>query len=312
MKELLREWKNFLLEGREENFDQNITKLIDGIQRTRFGNETRVFFENVSKGFGIGRFAEVIKNSGATKILTDYKIKDFLGAGGMGIAFSLEEPHENYVMKVQASTYDIGIDNIIRLYKKQEAGKFNPRDLRVLDVFSTSLPIKDSRNMAYTLNIFIIAKVSTSTVAGNKKDGREASTDDYLDDLHETGAATFLSGLAEYRNEDKAKLKEMEESGTPIINYYWQFRDIESKYGIDFLRKLLLIVENSTIDNVARVFYKRSRNMISFLSRDQYVGMCKEYYRQLYLAARDKRRTDFHGGNFGFRPNSDVPIVFDI
>ena len=43
-------------------------------------------------------------------ITKDYKIKSILGSGAIGTAFGLEAPHENYVLKFQATEGTFGTE----------------------------------------------------------------------------------------------------------------------------------------------------------------------------------------------------------
>ena len=55
-------------------------------------------------------FKKILLDAGAEKVLKDYKIKSILGSGAIGTAFNLEPPHENYVLKFQATQGKFGTD----------------------------------------------------------------------------------------------------------------------------------------------------------------------------------------------------------
>ena len=69
--------------------------------------------------------------------------------------------------------------------------------------------------------------------------------------------------------------------------------------------------------NVFRLLYNvfSRANLINYLSLEQYVGLCMQLYKiidESYVRTGYHVALDLHSGNFGFRPNSDIPIFFDI
>ena len=63
---------------------------------------------------------------------------------------------------------------------------------------------------------------------------------------------------------------------------------------------------------VAGIFYKIAKDKIQYLSKEQFVLLFEEYFRQLLDAKKRGVPFDFHGGNFGFRSQSDIPMPYDI
>ena len=74
------------------------------------------------------------------KIFNNYEINEFLGSGAMGMAFSLKDPHENYVLKIEMHLSSPeshkkrpGADYVSSLYKKQQSGERESGEINILD-----------------------------------------------------------------------------------------------------------------------------------------------------------------------------------
>lgn len=312
MKKPLKEWMSYLFEGINNNFEENLQNIVQAARKDTRYNDTFQFINSN----GYNKVAEIFESIGATKILSNYKIKKFLGAGAIGAAFELEEPHENYIMKIQISDYNVGTSAIINMYKQQEAGNFRPDEIRVLDLFEGKFSYVVNvngypMNKNYTLYIFIISKVAVKNVSGKKK-GRAATPEEFLGDLYASGVTTLLEGIVDYNFRTPEQKKHQKEEGYSLRESVWQFEYFINHHGIETFLKLMKIAKHSTVENLAKAFYKIKESTISYCSRDQYIFLVKEYYRQILAAKKDGRRPDFHGGNFGFRPKSDIPLSFDV
>lgn len=299
MKSLLNEWRRYLTEGTENHFEHNFQKILQAIKNSN--TKTNDFLVRLYREFGKdnyeNKFKEILLNDGADKVLKDYKIKSILGSGSIGIAFSLEPPHENYVLKIQISESSVGTDFLRDLYNKQEQGIFDPKEVRVLEAFETKYQFYGA---TYMINIFVTSKVAMSNIAG--KTGQEAEPEDFFADISEAGVDF---AVAMFRASDKGDL----------TGAYYKRQGLKSITGLkdEQVTKLMELYEKGSFKNAMRYLYKLKEADINIVSRDQFVALAEEFYKR-YNEALDAgiRSFDFHGGNFGFRPNSDVPMPFDI
>jgi hypothetical protein len=307
MKELLTEWKQFLNEGNSSVFIRNLQKIFDlknDIKINVDDNETTKFINNRQ----FLELKKILVDAGAEKILSNYKIKKYLGSGAIGAAFELEDPHENYVMKFQITDYQVGVKPILKAYKEQEEGKFSPDNIRILDVFEG---VFKPSIKSYYIYIFIIAKVATNNYAG-KRGGKAATPEDFYDDLYHSSMNLLLEGIWEHNNRTEWQKERDKLSKIPAYRSSYYFKAFARRYGDAELLKMLKIAKYSTIENLARAVYSLGSAFIKHSSREQFVLLSKEYYKQYSFSKENDSAFDFHGGNFGFRPKSDVPLSFDV
>lgn len=320
MKALLNEWKKYLVEETANNFEHNFNIIASACQNT--ATATASFYaeltywenyrvENEGKNINDPAVAQQINNNvkeklrkllidvGAEPILRNYKIEKMLGAGSIGIAFSLEEPHQDYIIKFQITHRRVGAEHILDIYNRQEKGEFKPNEVRVLDAVDGSYAFMGT---SYKVNLFVMSKVAMKNIAG--KTGGLADPEDFMNDLY-VSSATDLVELLLYLKENP----NLDALGKKIHMSTFKHN---SSLSDEQIQSLVDVFEKSSIENVARLFYKLKGNDIHMLSRDQFVALFKEFYEQAIAARKAGRPFDFHGGNFGFRPKSDVPLPFDI
>lgn len=318
MKTLLTEWKRYLTEIASDNFDHNISKIIEACEATRtstsvYFNEL-VYFEqqqlkydgvNVSdpnvkeqiRNKAIERIKEILINAGAEPILKNYRIKDLLAAGSIGFAFNLEEPHEDYVLKLQITYRNVGTHHIMSLYKRQEQGEFKPNEVRVLEAIESE-PF-DYMGKKYKANLFVVSKVDMKYISG--KTGNLVEPDEAMSDLYQTRATDLIELLMNLK------------TTTDSFQHKIMLVSFKKLSGLSEqqINKLIELYDKNLIEHVARLFYKFNEQEFLFLSRDQFVALFKEYHDRAIEARDAGVPFDFHGGNFGYRKKSDVPLPFD-
>lgn len=300
-------WYRFLLKEGSRNFlDQNI-RYIGFISNDKF-NSTLL---NLSKFYTEEEFKSALKDSGTAKILNDYEIDNLLGKGAMGLAFRLKDPHENYILKFQIldenSLIDIGevgTEYITDLYKKQERDNFDPKELRVLDSAKGFATLGSSEKIF--ISVAVMAKAAETGISGKK--GKPMTTDDVMYDVMRTKIQYTIRDIIDYYNTSNDRHRKS------AVFIRIKNKIPASDYTLDRIEHLLNVKDTK---NIFRILYMvfDNPNGIAYLSEEQFIGISLQLFKIL-KEAYDKKghhiTLDLHSGNFGFRPNSDIPIFFDI
>lgn len=303
MKRILNEWRAYLSEARENNFNHNVDKIILAFQSSPDHIDTTQFYYEFKDR---NDFEDFLMLSGAYKILATYKINKLLGHGAIGFAFALEEPHKDYILKFQISDRTYGADYIKDVYSRQQQGEFKPNEVRVLEAFEQ----KEKFGATTALFcVFVMSKVSMENIGG--KTGKTITSDDAYFDMEDSFAINVIENLIALNTLYGRSDKDSPDVQKAIKNTKKAGSMSTGTKSAEY-KKIINIFENSTIENVAKYLYGLKTNFINHLSRDQYVAMFKEIYDQGKASVKAGRTMDLHGGNFGFRPKSDTPISFDI
>ena len=246
--------------------------------------------------------------AGLKPILSKYKISKFLGSGALGIVFSLESPHEDYVLKIQISDQQYGIDSLENIWRKQQSGKYEKGEINILDFKTGAGKIRapayyGSGMQEFDVSAIILSKVSTSMHSG--KTGKITSVSSLRNDIYPYIDLTtsFIRG-----GPNTTGYKLYGYSMDEMIRIYEQFYRIPKK---DFYAKLYETIDEDYDKE------DEDPNILHFeiLSKSQFVAIMMEAYKQAnkhYDIHGNFETFDFHGGNFGFRPRSEEPISFDI
>lgn len=303
-------WYKFLLKEGIRNFlKQNIRNI--GLLPIERGNATLI---NLSKIQEEDEFVEILYESNTLKILKNYEIDNLLGKGAMGLAFTLKDPHENYILKFQILNEDqiyevgeVGTEYTTHLYKKQEKEEFDPKELRVLD--SEKGFGKTDNGEKLFVSATIMAKASETGTSG--KTGKVMTTENVMSDLMRTRAKYIIMNIVEYSHALDGPYKRS------IANRV-SLRVAEVATVSDYEKeRIAQLLKNGDNKNLFRLIYSilDKNNLFHYLSEEQFIGICLQIYKIMDEAFAKKGYhvvLDLHGGNFGFRPNSDVPIFFDI
>ena len=300
-------WYKFLLKEGSRNFiDQNV-RYIGFISNDKF-NSTLL---NLSKFYTEEEFKSALKDSGTAKILNDYEINHLLGKGAMGLAFTLKDPHENYILKFQILDEDaifdigeVGTEYTTHLYRKQEQDKFDPKELRVLDSAKGFATLGSSEKIF--ISATIMAKASETGISG--KTGKPMTADDVMVDIMRTKVQYLIKDIIDYYNSSDDKYRKS------AILITMKNKIPASDHTLDRIEDLL---NRKDTKNLFRILYMvfNSSNRIRSLSEEQFIGISLQLFKIIEEAYNKKGQhttLDLHGGNFGFRPNSDIPIFFDI
>ena len=107
-------------------------------------------------------------------IFKNYEIDELLGHGIKGLAFTLKEPHENYVFKIEMHYHTgetgPGVDYPQQIMKKQEAGQYDPTQVNVLESEAFEGTEIDTTSHSETIDFYlsVMSKVEQTTYAGKE------------------------------------------------------------------------------------------------------------------------------------------------
>ena len=299
-------WYKFLLNEGTRNFLNHNLRYISLISPER-GNATLL---NLSRFYSEEEFINALKESNTLKIMSEYEIDELLGKGAMGLAFTLKDPHENYILKFQILDEDaiheageVGTEYITHLYKKQEQDDFDPKELRVLDSEKGFATI--GSNDKVFISATVMAKAAQTGISG--KTGKPMTTDDVMNDIIRTRIKYIIMNIVDLKHATQDFRK------TSIIKKIKEDTRA-SDYEGERIEHLLKVGDNK---NLFRLLYSifDNRNLLRQLSEKQFIGICLQLYKimdEAFVKNGYHVTLDLHSGNFGFRPNSDIPIFFDI
>ena len=299
-------WYKFLLNEGIRNFLNHNLRYISFISPER-GNATLL---NLSRFYTEEEFLDALKESNTIKIMSEYEIDELLGKGAMGLAFTLKDPHENYILKFQILDEDaiheggeVGTEYITHLYKKQEQDDFDPKELRVLDSEKGFATI--GSNDKVFISATVMAKAAQTGISG--KTGKPMTTDDVMNDIIRTRIKYIIMNIVDLKHATQDFRKT---SITKKIKEDTRASDYEGER----IEHLLKVGDNK---NLFRLLYSifDNRNLLRQLSEKQFIGICLQLYKimdEAFVKNGYHVTLDLHSGNFGFRPNSDIPIFFDI
>lgn len=299
-------WYKFLLNEGTRNFLNHNLRYISFISPER-GNATLL---NLSRFYTEEEFVDALKESNTIKIMSEYEIDELLGKGAMGLAFTLKDPHENYILKFQILDEDaiheageVGTEYITHLYKKQEQDDFDPKELRVLDSEKGFATI--GSNDKVFISATVMAKAAQTGISG--KTGKPMTTDDVMNDIIRTRIKYIIMNIVDLKHATQDFRKT---SITKKIKEDTRASDYEGER----IEHLLKVGDNK---NLFRLLYSifDNRNLLRQLSEKQFIGICLQLYKimdEAFVKNGYHVTLDLHSGNFGFRPNSDIPIFFDI
>ena len=152
----------------------------------------------------------------------------------------------------------------------------------------------------YIISIFVTSKVSTSNIAG--KTGQSAEAGDFMNDITSAGVDFAVPLFRALDRGDNGEVLNKSET----LKFLCGLNDQQIQKMIDAYR-------TGSFKKAMKYLYKIQEKDLSTASRDQFVALAEEFYKR-YNEALNSGSTSFEfgGGNFGFRPHSDVPLPFDI
>lgn len=304
----MNKWYKFLLTEERNFVMSNIMKIYEALDKVPTQNATAEILDMVQPP----DFLKFLENNKLINIFKTYEIHGLLGHGIKGMAFALKEPHENYVLKFEIHYHQQGtrpgVDYPQQIASKQEIGKYDPKQVNVLESETVEGASMSITGTAKTIEepvdfyLSIMSKVQPITYKGTGTGGM--TTKEALKDFTFSKAPEFLDVMISIKN------------GAPMPNLNNWVRDelFYSKFGArlprdkrDVLTKVAGVlshkIRNETPKSVSSFIYNIFKDQMEFLSKQQFLDVCREYYdRQLDAMSAGKEFSDFHGGNVGFGP----------
>lgn len=301
-------WYKFLAEASREFFDRNVG-IIHNISSDKM-NMTLMAINEMEND----EFSKLLKDSGVAKVINEYQIDKLLGMGSKGLAFSLKYPHENYILKFQIDSKlefhaagEVGTEYPSHLHKKQEQDIYDPKEMRVLE--SSKGWAESNSGEEFHISAIVMAKASEEGVSAEGKTLTPAMV--HKEIAITTKVKYFILNFIDYlRAEDKIR-KDL--AGRRVEYRISNIDGITPKE----VERVMHLLDVNDLKNVFRLLYNAfdRAGLIEYLSSEQFIGICLQIYKimdESYARAGYHIALDLHSGNFGFRPNSDVPIFFDI
>lgn len=334
-------WYKFLLKeerNKREIILNNFHTIYDSLPQIPTQNATAEILDRVEPR----EFATFLKNNNLINIFETYEIDEMLGHGAMGIAFSLKDPHENYVLKFEMHYHQPagtglgqqgglgqasalvrkrpGVDYPQQIAAKQEKGEYDPKQVNVLESKTVEgkaiiLDIGGGQSESEEIDFYlsVMSRVQTSTYAGKSphqwrslyKGGYEGgmTMKEAMQDFAFSKAPVFISMAIESSVHSNPDLKN-------FIKDELKF----SKFGAklprdnrDILTKIADVLYNKILSQdgkgIANFLYNTFQDQFQYLSKEQFVDLCREFYERSADAKRSgKVFSDFHGGNVGIGP----------
>ena len=320
-------WYKFLLNEERNKRDilyNNFHTIYDSLPQVPTQNATAEILDKTEPR----EFGMFLKNNNLLKIFETYEIEGLLGHGIMGLAFALKDPHENYVLKFEMHYHEAGrkrpgADYPQQIAAKQEKGEYDPKQVNVLEseVVEGKTIILDAgggQDFKETIDFYlsVMSRVSPTTYAGKgsgnpwaglyKDDPRYEggmSMKEAMSDFAFSKAPVFISMAIEKDFHSNPELKN-------LIKNELQYSKFGARLPRDnrnILSKITEVLYNKILTQdgkgIANFLYNTFQDQFQYLSKDQFVDLCREFYERLADAKRSgKAFADFHGGNVGIGP----------
>lgn len=296
MKEIITEWRKYVTEAIRNFFDRNVGLIYYNARsyETGIDNQTIVFIQRSSEE----EFKNLLIECGVDKILKDYQLDKNLGIGRLGVVYTLKYPHENYVFKFQITEKEdlenaggeMGTEYPAHLYSKQEKDNFDPKEMRVLESI---------RNFAHNAKgeVFFVSGIIMSKLSKIGASG--ITTEEIMRDIIKTQMKFILMSVANY-HKGKRDLRTIEAIKNNFV-----------KYKKDDAKTLMELIEAGEYEQLFRLIYQlnKTSGKIKYMDEKQFVNFALQL---LKIMSEGDGYVDLHDGNFGFRPNSDDVMFFDI
>ena len=273
MDKITSKWNSFLVlteQNRSQIFDNNIKKIYNSLSLIERNNATvysSYLNESTKTIISFDAFyREIQKIPNFSSVLSQYIIDSFLGAGGVGIAFSLLEPHENYILKLQIVREKIdshltttGASYNQITYNRQQNNVYKRNELNILEAFSGM--IAKFNNHQIVASIFVISKLQDKgkiTTNNGTYDLEELKKDFFKFTL--TNLIKEFAYISYYKNIIK----------TNIIPR--QFEIIKNNIKNNELAKQVInYIKNDQIDLALKIIYNIYKSHFKILTEDMFI-----------------------------------------
>jgi len=314
-------WYKFLITEERNFFIANIMKIYNSLDHIITDNDTANILDRVPPP----SFADFLKDNDLIPIFKTYEIDDLIGSGRMGMAFSLKDPHENYVLKIEMHHFNKdkpgqkrhGVDYPQQIATKQELGKYDPKQIQVLESEVVEGGMIDTDSYAWAVDFYlsVMSRVQTSGYAGRGSKNKWSGL--YKDDPRYEGGMSIKDAMKDFAFSKAPAFLSMavenSANSNPDLKNFIRDEIQYSKFGASLPRdknvysKIADVLYNKILiqdgKGIANFLYNTFQDQFQYLSKEQFVDLCREFYERLADAKRSgKAFADFHGGNVGIGP----------
>lgn len=334
-------WYKFLLKeerNKREILYNNFQTIYDSLSQVVTQNSTADILDKTEPR----EFTTFLKNNNLLKIFETYEIDGLLGYGAMGMAFSLKDPHENYVLKFEMHYHKQtglehpgglgqatalvkkrhGVDYPQQIAAKQKIGEYDPKQVNVLESEIVEgetiiLDVGGGEDSKKKIDFYlsVMSRVQTSGYAGKGSKNKWAGL--YKNDPRYEGGMTIRQAMQDFAFSKAPVFISMaiESNARHIPELKNLIKDeIQySKFGASLPRdkdvylKIAEVLYHKILiqdgKGIANFLYNTFQDQFQYLSKEQFVDLCREFFERLVDAKiSGKAFADFHGGNVGIGP----------
>lgn len=244
-------------------------------------------------------------------VLSQYKIDSFLGAGGIGLAFSLHDPHENYILKLQIvrekkdmhlTKTGSGHNKVV--FDRQQNNVYGKNEANILEAFSEIKAKYNNHNVV--ASIFVLSKLQESGEFVDEN-GRNFNLNDLKKDFFKYASVYVIQQLSfifYYRKILKKDISEIPQQ-IKVLNMYL-------KNDQALISSVIKYIENGRPEEALKIIYGALQSVFTIITEELFVRFGLVVYENALDTIKNNAGRDQHGGNYGFRPNSLDLIPFDI
>lgn len=294
-------WYKFLAEATRDFFDRNVGLIYHTAINNPRKDENKTL--TIIDEFSQEQFEDLLFESRMDDILKEFQLDKIIGTGAMGVVYSLKYPHENYVFKFQLTTEndlidvggEVGTEYPTHLYSKQEKDEFDPKEMRVLDSIKNFA--HDIKGESILISGIVMSKLSNVGESG-------ITTDQIMEDVRKTRIRWILMNIVDYHNNRNYMARERVKS---------KF----SEYHKDDVQTFMDLIDARKYEELFKIIYElnKTHGTIKHMDEKQYVSLALQLFKvmnEAFIKKGSHAALDLHSGNFGFRPNSDDVMFFDI
>lgn len=327
MDKLSSKWQSFvglLEEGSEQVLESNLKIIHKSLLHVKKYKQNATCNSSIDRDdpaeriMSYDNFVQNIKKiKEFVQVLSVYKIDELIGFGGVGLAFSLLDPHENYVLKIQIievlrdrylMTFGTSFNE--KTFEKQQAGEYSKNEINFLESYPKIMV--GYNGAAVQASIFVYSKLTDHGTIQTERGPKQLNVlKKEFFKFRSTHPIVICSEYYHYFKTSKNKYDHVKEK------YMHDFKFATNSFlsEAEILSIFVLIEEQKLdeafgyiFDNVIMRYYE-----FDHLTKEIYVKFSKNFFESLIASyERGIGNPDRHEGNYGFRRNSLDLIPFDI
>lgn len=317
MDKITSKWNSFSIlaeQNQSQILDENLKKIYDAMTSLMRNNATvySTYSNEATRALiSFQAFQQQIAQiPNFISVLSQYKIDSFLGAGGIGLAFSLQDPHENYILKLQIireikdrHLIEKGSGHNKIVFDRQQNNVYGRNEANILEAFP-DIKARYNNNRVIA-SIFVLSKLQERGKFVDDK-GEVFDLDELKKDFFKyvaVYAIQQLSFIFYFRNVLHKNINEMPQQIKVLKMYLKDDALVES---------VIRHIESNNPDDALRIVYGALKSVFKIITEDLFVRFGLVVYENALDTIKNDVGRDQHGGNYAFRPNSLEMIPFDI